>query len=308
MKYRYTSIVLFFLLSCQTSTLVKIDNKTYEGYRPPNCIQIADNLFADETEVANTDYKEYMQWNLRVYGKDSKEYLSALPDSNVWTEVSYGMPLMTHYYKHPSYNDYPVIGLTLEQAKNYSAWRTERVAEMYLNMKGCIKKIKTTDGSKTFTIERYLNGNFEWIIKKETFLLARYKIPTIEEWEQLAGGNSKFRYGVDSLSRHNKKLLKSCKILFNTKDIKNTKPNKKCNSYLNNDLPSYNRDFSKNVNNLYNTIGNVAEMIDAPNTSKGGSWHHHIDDIEITKNDTFSTPNSWTGFRNVCALELIEIK
>ncbi|MDQ0637315.1 sulfatase modifying factor 1 [Pedobacter sp. W3I1] len=49
------------------------------------------------------------------------------PDTMVWkTDYSYSQndPMVRGYYNHPSYDDYPVVGVSWEQAKAFSHWRT----------------------------------------------------------------------------------------------------------------------------------------------------------------------------------------
>lgn len=50
------------------------------------------------------------------------------PDTMVWkTDYSYSQndPMVRGYYNHPSYDDYPVVGVSWEQAKAFSHWRTK---------------------------------------------------------------------------------------------------------------------------------------------------------------------------------------
>ena len=48
---------------------------------------------------------------------------------------------------------------------------------------------------------------------------------------------------------------------------------------------------------LYNVIGNVSEMTDVRNISKGGNWWSLIKDCAVDKRDTFHTPDPRVGFR-----------
>ncbi len=50
------------------------------------------------------------------------------PDTLVWTRdfsYSYNEPMTRNYFWHPAFDDYPVVGVTWEQAKAFSAWRTK---------------------------------------------------------------------------------------------------------------------------------------------------------------------------------------
>lgn len=54
--------------------------------------------------------------------------IAVYPDTMVWkTDYSYSQndPMVRGYYNHPSYDDYPVVGVSWEQAKAFSHWRTQ---------------------------------------------------------------------------------------------------------------------------------------------------------------------------------------
>jgi gliding motility-associated lipoprotein GldK len=49
------------------------------------------------------------------------------PDTTVWStsfSYHYGDPLMEFYFDHPAFDDYPVVGVSWDQAHKYSEWRT----------------------------------------------------------------------------------------------------------------------------------------------------------------------------------------
>ncbi len=48
--------------------------------------------------------------------------------------------MVNNYLRHPSFQDYPVVGVTWQQATNYAKWRTERVNEGLLEREGYIEK------------------------------------------------------------------------------------------------------------------------------------------------------------------------
>jgi len=130
---------------------------------PPGTVQINDTLFADEAEITNNAWQEYEFWTASIYGKNSKEHLATLPDTLVWREKnSYNEPYVQYYYRHPAYKEYPIVGVSYEQAIAYCKWRTERVKSVLT-----VKKI--------FKIQ-----NFE------------YRLPSKTEWEKLAETSSLF--------------------------------------------------------------------------------------------------------------------
>lgn len=132
-----------------------------KSFIPPGTIQINDTLFADETEISNFSWMEYEYWTKAIYGANSKEHLATLPDTLIWREKnSYNEPYVKYYYRHVGYRNYPVLGVSYEQAIAYCKWRTERV-KTHLSIKKDFK-----------------NQNFE------------YRLPTKAEWEKLAETSS----------------------------------------------------------------------------------------------------------------------
>ena len=100
-------------------------------FRPPGTVKIVENFFFDTGEMTNIDWKEYLS-DLKIkHGEDSEIYKAALPDTLVWrSESSYNDPYVNAYFQHPSYDYYPVVGISHEQAKAYCIWRTEAVKIM----------------------------------------------------------------------------------------------------------------------------------------------------------------------------------
>ncbi|MBN2349479.1 MAG: SUMF1/EgtB/PvdO family nonheme iron enzyme [Bacteroidales bacterium] len=57
-----------------------------------------------------------------------RDLVNVYPDTLCWISdftYSYNEPLATMYFWHPSYDNYPVVGVTWKQASAFSIWRTQ---------------------------------------------------------------------------------------------------------------------------------------------------------------------------------------
>ena len=308
-KLLFLPLFLTLILGCKTAPeYITIDGYTFEEFLAPGVVKIAENLYADERELSNLDYKEFMFWVLRVFGANSPEHLQILPDTNVWFYQNHYDSLHLKYLQTPEFNDYPLVGISLEQAKIYSNWRTERVAEMILVNEKLIKLNPEQNKDNYFTIDKYLSGTYEATIKiKPILVLPKYTVPTIEEWEIISGINSNFKFGIDSLDKHNKNLIRVAGFLFNTQEyffdqLKNK--DKLKNSKFKFTPTTMTKNGCKNIYGLINTIGNVSELVDDAGISKGGDWFHPLEELDLENDTKTNIPNCWTGFRNICRLEI----
>jgi sulfatase modifying factor 1 len=98
------------------------------------------SFYMDRTEVTNFHWLEYMYWMKRVYYKSYPHvYKKCLPDTLAWRKaLGYREKYVNYYLRHPSYRDYPVVGVSWLQANDFCKWRTDRVNEAILVREGII--------------------------------------------------------------------------------------------------------------------------------------------------------------------------
>jgi len=124
------------------------------------------SFYMDEAEVTNTEYLFYLDWVEKVFPQSDSNYgeiyQSAVPDTLVWRDVLGFNELLTeNYLRHPSYSDYPVVGVSWVQANQYCKWRSDRVNEKLLMDKGVLNPLFKSDtlevkGQNHFNTDAYL--------------------------------------------------------------------------------------------------------------------------------------------------------
>ena len=183
------------------------DNPFYEWNNSPRKVTVS-SFYMDQTEVSNLDYREYIYWLNRVYGENFPLVVQkALPDTLIWRDkLAYNEPLVNTYFRHPSYQNYPVVGVTWLQANDYASWRTDRVNENQLIDAGILDFDPDQKDENNFNSDAYLAGQYEGLVKEgkedlnptgtgvrhvrfeDGIMLPNYRLPTEAEWEYAALG------------------------------------------------------------------------------------------------------------------------
>ena len=149
-----------------TFTMGKVEDDVMHDWNNTPTQQHVQSFYMDETEVTNAMYLEYLDWTKKVFPPTEESYKNiyegASPDTLVWRDrLGYNETMTNNYLRHPSYAEYPVVGVNWIQAVEFSKWRTNRVNEALLEKNGYLKKnAKTNDVSAdaTFDTETYLKS------------------------------------------------------------------------------------------------------------------------------------------------------
>lgn len=237
-------------------------------------VKIRGKLWASSGELSNAAYEMFLmdlvenrEFSLlekcQIYPADWRallpEKFQKLSDKDVFL------------HGHPEADETPVQNISYEAAQAYCQW----ITNVYNN---------STD-------------------RKKKHQKVVFRLPTIEEWEYAARAGKEVKvYPWDYRQTGPKPVnLKGCYLAnFN---VAEEAPCEDCPSptsatsqdggfftvpvdaYFPNDL------------GLYNTIGNVAEMVQDKGVAKGGSWEDHPDNCTISSKKSYENTSPAVGFR-----------
>ena len=129
----------------------------------------------DFQELTKSENREAFKANPLQFFKKRK--VMAYPDTTVWMKdfsYSYNEPMTKRYFAHPSFGNYPVVGVNWRQAQAFCNWRT--------------KKLNNYLESKKMAVE------------------SDFRLPSEAEWEYAArGGRSSSMYPWGNYYLRNKK-------------------------------------------------------------------------------------------------------
>lgn len=278
-------LFIFFILAltnlhAQVNDYLITDNSFRKNY-----VITDSGLYANKYEVTNVEFREFMADLLRK-GKN-EEYKLCTIDSNGWaSRQAYNQPYVDLYYRHPAYQNYPLVNVSYDAAKLYCNWLTN-----------------------------VYNSN-----PKRQFKKVIFRLPSKNEWEKAAHGGLK---GNIYPWKENYLINTECKFLCNFRKIgderltfdtllkRNVVSDKYKDELGMTGFFSDGADITSSVNayypngfGIYNMAGNVSEMIEEKGIAKGGSWISPGFDVRIQSEELYYKPASHIGFR--IFMEVIE--
>lgn len=215
-------------------------------------------------EVSNFAYKEMLHYAAQ---KDSDIYYSMVPDTFVWrSPLTYNEKYVVYYFHHPAYRDYPVVGVSYQQALLFCEMMTD-----IFNSKILVD-----------------NAELEEVV---------FRLPTEKEWEAAARAGHPF--AVYPWKEESIRHQKTGQLLANF--VRSDGDYMGVAGQLNDglDVTAPIESYWPNELGLYNMAGNVAEMIAEKGIAKGGGWIHGASNLRIDSAAQYNKPECWLGFRYV---------
>lgn len=270
------------------------DHDAQYSYEPRARTLSVDSFYIYKYEVSNGEYLEFVN---ELNQKDTTLSKQMLPDTLVWREKSSFLePFVDYYLRHPAYSNYPVVGVTHEQAEFYCKWLTERY------MKESKRKFKNVE----------------------------FKLPTLEQWTYAAKGgldNSPFPWEGYSMQNKKGEWLANFRVIpqnsigFDLVPVQNVYgkiENKKIlvagGGGRSHDGYSFDgamitapvTSYSPNAYGIYNMAGNVEEYVNEKGISKGGSWKdtgYYLQNHVEEQYDSTNYASAERGFRFVMEIK-----
>ncbi len=239
------------------------------------------DFYISNHEVTNMEYNTFLA-ELKKSG--DTEWEKWLPDTLVWRDrLSFGEPYMIPYFQHPAFNEYPVIGVSHEQARYYCQWLTEQYNQT----------------------------------KKRKYTKVQFRLPSENEWSYAAMGGwnlTRFSISGNKLKDEKGRWAANFKVIAQWALERNDKeglklvapPRRPFDSSGRFPFTNLIKEYPPNEYGLYNMSGNVEEMVSEIGISKGGSWDDTGYYLQLAVYETYTdtTVSKTRGFR--VAMDVLE--
>jgi sulfatase modifying factor 1 len=234
-----------------------------------NYAELKANVFyVGKYEVTNLDYRNFLSGLLEE--KQTAAYQKALPDTLCWNNgKGYNQPYAQYYFRDKPFDNYPVVGISYEQAKAYCDWLTAKY-----------------------------NRD-----PKKKFKQVQFRLLTRDEWIYAAnkGDSSKvYTWGSGFIKNNRGQYLcnfRYVELVYDSVTKKYNEAPPRIDPDKNAVISGPVNSFFPNSFGIYNMCGNVAEMTAEKGVARGGSYNDPSWNVRILSEKAYLKPAADIGFR-----------
>ena len=218
------SLIAYLFLANSNKAVIAKD--AYSQTAPQGMVLVeTDSLnpyYISVIEEPNINWQVYLKWVQSVFLSYPEVYKYAQPKdtmTGIW--LQYNDPMINQYFEHPSFQYYPITGVTWFQVQSYLEWKTDRLNEAILISNGITKFDQSgVVDENNFNIEAYLEdqhfANYNNNVKlphkpgfkdevrnyniSDGIFFPQYRLPTEAEWLAAKNYCSKTEYEVDIIA------------------------------------------------------------------------------------------------------------
>ncbi|MCD6018419.1 MAG: hypothetical protein K0S53_1540 [Bacteroidetes bacterium] len=280
-----------------TEALIKLNKEKYAYIPMGSCSYKNDmisvqSFYMRTTEITNLEYRTFMM-DLLVSGR-KEDYLIAKPDQEMWKKkfpYSFNDPLVSLYFSHPAYDEYPVVNISRKAAQLYCDWLTIETNKI----------LKETD--KPLMNDLRIPDEYEWALAASN---GKNSVKYANGQESLKDNKGKYEVNYMCFSKEQCRYDSVLNLYIPKQSL--NKDEKLLAAFTDDGAfhTANTQMYKPNIYGLYCMGGNVSETVinhktNQPET-KGGSWFSVDYFLEINADDEYKgevKPSPLIGFRPV---------
>lgn len=238
-------------------------------------VQVRDSLYASKFETTNAQYQFFLS---ELKNTTPDLFSSCQVNPNGWSKLIPPDSITAHYHEDPLFSEYPVVNISYEAAEAYCQWLTRlynaapkrKFGKVIFLLPAKEEMIAAALGGKE---RMYPWGNY-YLVNKKGFYLCNFKAVSDAYFVRDSAGQPMIVWYNGRSDLHAAEF--PAEKNFYTMKVNSFEPG---------------------IFGLFNTSGNVAEMISDPGWAMGGSWNSYGGEIRPHSMKKYFFPSAEVGFR-----------